>query len=230
MTSSSLVLLVMVLLFYSCHYCNGIDSEYYPIYGTDTSFELNLQEDVTYGSGKPSVTALDENIFAVTWASSSNTKTIEYNENIYCRLFLINQTSKTEPAKLIYPTIQVNKITDRHQYNPQIVALSDHDNVISDNKQFAIVWHSNDLDGNFDGIYLKIYKWDKQEEIEENKITIIIEDEDKEKIETKITDDTHSIIGNAQITPIFDTSKFIISWISRTVNQHIFTYDVCQII
>eukprot|EP01083_Nonionella_stella_P164486 544493_1 len=128
--------------------CNALNNEYYPIFATESSFQLNLDEEITHGSSVPSVSALEENIFAVTWAGAPATRNIDYNENIYCRLFYMSKS--TEEPQLLLPTITITTSANKSHHSPRISALSDHNNQISDSKRFAVVWHSNDMNGDFD--------------------------------------------------------------------------------
>eukprot|EP01084_Bolivina_argentea_P043496 80148_1 len=205
--------------------CNALNSEYYPIFATESSFQLNLDEEITHGSSVPSVSALEENIFAVTWAGAPATRNIDYNENIYCRLFYMSKS--TEEPQLLLPTITITTSANKSHHSPRISALSDHNNQISDSKRFAIVWHSDDMNGDFDGIYAKIIRWD-YEEANKNQISVIIQDELKP--EFKVNDATDPIIGELDITPIFDIGRFAITWLVWRRSGHIETYDVfCKV-
>eukprot|EP01083_Nonionella_stella_P011251 31990_1 len=209
------------------YHCNAFKSEYYPVFGTETSFQLNLDDEVTYGSSAPSVTALEENIFAVAWAGTSTTRNIDYNENIYCRLFYMRET--TDEPQLLLPTITINTFTNKSHHSPQISALSDHNNQISDSKRFAIVWHSDDLNGHFDGIYTKIIRWDYEEE-NRNEISVLVLSDDVRQTELKVNEASYSLIGEVDISPIFDIGRFAITWLAWTRKGHIETYDVyCKV-
>ena len=215
--------LAVITLYTFC--IDASDDKYYPVYGTET-FDLNVDEDVTYGSGKPSVSALDENIFAIVYASSSIDRNIAYNQYINLRIFHINHTSENEPE--LVSTLQVNLLTNKSLHNPQIVALSDDDNQII--KKFIIVWHSDDKNGN--SIYLKVIEWDYQkvEEEEENKIRIIFKNNIENKIETRVESNIETIIGSVIIKNLFDMNRFVISWIQQSTKGHIYIYDVYSII
>ena len=150
-----------------------------------------LSEETTYGASAPSVTALDEHTFAGTWAGSPQTRDLDYNEHIYCRLFFLDDDGAA--PTLLHTTLTVNQRTERRQRQAQIVALSNHDNQVTDSKRFVISWHAEDLDGAFNAIYFKLLSWDY-----ESATSVVIEGNAAE--ESQVKQLSRSILGHVVVS------------------------------
>ncbi|KAF0118766.1 MAG: VBCS repeat-containing protein [Rhodospirillaceae bacterium] len=117
----------------------GIYGQRYAADGTATGGEFQVNTVTTDWQGPPSVTALNDGGFVVTWGSNGQDGN---GYGVYGQRYAADGT-------VAGVEFQVNTYTTDHQYYPSVTALKD--------GGFVVTWQSWGQDGEYSGVYGRRY-------------------------------------------------------------------------
>jgi flagellin-like hook-associated protein FlgL len=120
----------------------GVYGQRYDDSGNEVDSEFQINSYTASSQYNPSVTALSNGGFAVTWQSNGQDGS---GEGVYLQRY-------DRFGNLVGSESQVNEYTSSSQINPSITTLTD--------DGLVITWQSNGQDGSGYGIYGQLYKYD----------------------------------------------------------------------
>jgi len=141
---------------------NGQDGNSYGIYGQmfnanatkyASEFRVNTYT-VGHQGDRPSITALSDDKFTITWHSWDQDGS---DWGVYGQVF--NSDGNKYASEF-----QVNTYTTNHQTHPAVVGHTD--------RKFVVTWTSNGQDGDVEGIYGQMFKVDTAPELINNGLTV----------------------------------------------------------
>jgi len=126
-------------------YGYSIYAQRYDVNGDASGDEFQVNTTTLYGQSSPSVTALNDGGFVVTWQSTvlyNSSNEWDYNDEIYAQRYDVNGNTSGDE-------FQVNTYTSSDQSYPSVTALND--------GGFVVTWQSDGQDGSGVGIYAQRY-------------------------------------------------------------------------